>query len=1418
MKTLPAQLVANKSNTSDARPIFILNIIYNSLNHYYSGNQFTFNGVTVNGGITNYDSFNEKLSNNYKNNTLSVKIYNDTTLKNDLFDYDNVTCVLYFGINCTLFSQMTIFYTGLLDVIHYADIDHLLRLTFEKETKKQLIGTTVSDTYNNKSYIESSTIIPIVYGRCKRIKAVAVNRPPASTLSLKCTPISESLTITDGSVFAQDTPLYFYISNQELIRGRVIGNKINIMQRELVIAHGYTSGSQPTLNTVTLDLAIPGQLYIGLWIKFIYSPYDSTSVPITNFTLPNIIGFGTGKEVNSGTEYEIYGKATAHDVGAPIMQQSDEYVWAVHDGSNATIDKIEIETSLVFSKDGAISKTLKNIKSYAELNKNDYTINTNDSRFTDHPITTVTTKFDLKLSSNTSFTENDLFVSLTSSISNPITVVCDLLDKLGLSADINAVSKAALETEYSFDKTSLVITNKTDIDIIHDIAFQHDFSVSYINNEFYFNSNLISSSPITIANSDIVQDSFTITTGKRENVINKIIVQYVNKFGFNDELQVKDNASIAKYGIKEKIINLSSVDCNVNRNIAVYLAYRHLYKNSKKFNTISFGTFLKTLELQPNDNIIVNNHKAYIDSVQQNADTFERTFTAKTYDCVECTSNCEAFQETSCLTFTQMSCLTGSEVTCVYACETADQDICKISCVGMCEQECTAFLQQHTGGSGGGKTCTSNSCQVSSCQINGCRDSVETSCYACEHSCVVACQALIQSSVCSLSNELCVTSCVVSCRHSCVGSIEIIGTPCETTCQGYQTACATTTQTSGCTTWCMHFCQLSNETIEQNCFLYCQLSGQGGAVCNTYCEIGSCQVTVTAGCALMCETTTMTYCTSYEQLLGSCSTRCQTYCTLGGGCQTGCTANVTVDETESCLNGTEAACNANCEISCMSSCRADGTETTPWICTTACQAVSCVQYCETSTQGGDFGSGGGSNPCVTACMAACMTSSTTGCGEYCTVGCQCYCQISCESACRDSGCMVNCECACQQSVMPVCSASNETCFASCMSWCQSQNTTTACVQGCQAWAMTSNYEGCNYYCTVGAQCECWLSCEQSCRSGCETKKEAADGCFCATSSTLFDTCTGNCEATCQVACTYSAQGCHEFNMSQCYTQCQVSCTTGCKNHCQTAQQTSACVTGCQAWAMTTAYEACNYYCTVGAQWSCFANCQQSCRNDCMTSKRADCGSNCMTSCQTPVELGTCITACQLSAQPCRSTCETLCQVGCTGGVELCATTCQATCQTVAQTTCLGECETTCQGYCTAYECQTFCTTSNTTESVCATSNTITDCQSTCQITCQLGCTTYTQGGCFGYNELDMCSSTCRASCTTACMDSCRTRDTFSPCASSCRSFCMTGGCTTDCQAFCTVGAQCACFADCQSACREGCEVLCKCTCQLTSQL
>lgn len=1174
-KTLTGASTTEKNKTGGVEPINILKIEYGGAigTKYYSDRTLAApvvaEGRVLSWGSLSLDSFEDR----GQINNLSIALEDaDGTLLGYLRSQEiqGVDVSLYQWFDGLTWSvDEILLLKGVLKAPKYIENPPQLQINIEdfvgRYFNKKLGTEATREIFSAIKKEHEGSILPLVFGSVERSEGIQVVDSLRTRLSIPISSQTNEAVVDDSRDFDQGSGnIYNLLIGKEYLRGYFEGRKLNITQRGMIVASGWTTAVNPNIITFRANLNPNGPHWIGYKIRFYSAPGIYVERQITNYTpsddsyLGDIYGIDVWHVVPAWTYYEIFGAAVEHSIGEVVQEKITEYKWIINDAPSTSVDRIEIRGSLVL-EGGDVANRLKNIETWITLDERYYSIDLDDSTWAGslgHNVTSVTMEFDPESLPNTPYL-GEIRPTLTGiNDTAPTDVIVNLAERLGYTypGNFDTTSETAAASSLSWLSLGFVLREKKGLEVLFEIAFQSRLSLSLEGGQFYFRylENKAGASTATISGDEIELDGLEIEQRDTDELINRLKYSY-NRRGILVDKVAEDANSQSIHGEKEKSVTLWAHQQEYTAD-AIAAFWLRRWANATETATIT--TYLTSLELERYDWATLNITDRYSSQLAEikgvehipggRGEIDKIRLIARVPKFAGCATSCELYEETGCSSTCEQVCQSGDETGCGYACETATQDACSLVCVTQCRQQCTSYYEITGDCTFSCRTscvsqCEGLGCTTGGCQSGGCTSGCTiTSCTAggCESTCVVLCEGGTCQLECTSGEEGCSQSC------------EIYETSCSTTCEGSCTTAScqsTACQTGGCeATGCMQGCEATACTA-------------------------NCQASETSSCSYLCQ-------------VSSCRAACTTDMEQSGGCLTCCTAFC------------ELGCRAQCEVHCTSACQYDGSET-EWVCTTICQGTGCMQNCETLQQ---------PNICNITCISQCMTADTeTGCYGYCTVGSECSCLQTCEVYCR-TGSETVCDCTCQTSAQPApCSAGTESgCYSNCQVYLET-GCSVGCELGCQAHNMTGGYddEGCALYCTTGCRCHCQESCECACRTGtCETS------CTCACqSSAEYDGPSGCLAGGCEGYCMSSGQA-----GGPCITACMHGCTTQCTSYCETACTTATCQAGCQGFGMTGGCATgCEVYCTVGCQCACMQTCESNCRSGCEAS--------CMCLCQTAAQ-------------------------------------------------------------------------------------------------------------------------------------------------------------------------------------------------------
>lgn len=243
--------------------------------------------------------------------------------------------------------------------------------------------------------------------------------------------------------------------------------------------------------------------------------------------------------------------------------------------------------------------------------------------------------------------------------------------------------------------------------------------------------------------------------------------------------------------------------------------------------------------------------------------------------------------------------------------------------------------------------------------------------------------------------------------------------------------------------------------------------------CETYCETG-CEADCENWCQTACELDCQTACETACQ--GLCQLACQVWAQVGQpqwfGCALGNRVGVADGRGPGAGDGFEAGFEGNtctgctsCQGSCVSGNCQSGCETAcqPSYTVNQCESQCIVGSCESTCQ----------LTCTTVCEHACQTCQTScqlGCQYTCEPACEGVCQSVCQMVACETACEVNhCENACQVGCEVACETEHMTnqCDSGCIvGGCETYCTAASCETACEPGATAST--DCDLACTVAS--------------------------------------------------------------------------------------------------------------------------------------------------------------------------------------------------------------------------------------------------------------------------------------------------------------------------------------------------------------
>ena len=696
------------------------------------------------------------------------------------------------------------------------------------------------DTFPYVAERDENAVLPIVFGRMKRSKAVHVKAGPLAVLVRQATSADTQLYVDDASHFPQNTTVDIRV-DKELIRGHFEGNTFHISERGLDLISSSTV-TKAGLYLYFSDSTLTGDEneYAPYFIRVTDPGGTTHHRPILRYSAdahrivytPSIIYDGSRWIIPAGTTYAITTWARSHEAGAFVYFVQDNYIYVLNDAPSKAVHCLEgygrILDERIFN-DG--QTRILDVEGYVPIDPNLYTVNVNDT--TSFPslgraVTTATFAVNPKevyprLRDDTLWADLD-GVEATGDgtgavVENPAEVIRTLLKRWLSLADDEMDGSSFDACASALDGFKMGFTLERQVDALHlcaDVAFQARCALLWDDGvaRLVVLRNKVGTAALAVGSDQVVENSLQI--GRRD--IRGLASEVIAKYRAGSEVRsvvVRDAGVESAFGRRVRQLTLWAY---TDRRIVVSIAQFWLQRWKYLYEEVRLTTFLTSLDLQRNDAVELDmadhfaaSQRACVQEIIHQPGNGEAgvmdTITLGlrlpvVAGCVStCETECESGGESGCL----LACEAGSESAC-WQCETQCESLCELACTTEAELHC--IISDTGGGSGGG-------------------------CGACETSCESGCEALCEI--------VCETGCETSCETGC----EVA---CETTCE---TGCEITCET-GCEASCETGCEVSCETgCETSCETGCEVSCETG--CEVACETG-CEVTCETACETGCET------------------------------------------------------------------------------------------------------------------------------------------------------------------------------------------------------------------------------------------------------------------------------------------------------------------------------------------------------------------------------------------------------------------------------------------------------------------------------------------------------------------------------------------------------------------------------------
>lgn len=779
MRTLTAQTITEKNSLS-YKPILILKIIFGGSagTKYFSSHPIS-SPVTSSGSIVNWGKIFSVLDERdvSDGNNINIEIADPEQTIKGYFSTPGIIgseAIIYQAFDELTESDMVPLVKGrILESpawsegkksvdIEVSDLSFMFKDIF--------CGTVCTpDIFEDIGEKDEGKILPIVYGKAERVKAVLVTRGAKTKLASDISQYSDTLYVDDASKFPSG-PIRLRIGNEE-ITGSFTGNTFNITARGCSYQSGTVSETSGSLFIVK-DSSLPSVTdneYSGLFIKAEYGGYEQVrsiyySIASTGALIISSPFFnedGIAEPVESGTSFSITTVATKHPAGEDIVEVLDEYVYIAADHEATSIDSIEAMgvISPEIEVDGRVFARER--EGFATLPVQYYQVDTNDdTTFTGlgHAVTTIKMRRLPTVIAAGHYTDDQLYVNMKGKkntsenlIENPAEVIEDFLKSFcGIpSGNIDSASVSAAETALSSKDFSFAIYKRTNsLETAAELAFQAKLSLLWEDSilKFKILSNAMGTSTSTLDNDKTEYDSIEITSIDRNKVVSEIKAGYT-KAGIKSYLTITDETVSDSLRGKSRTIEFWAYN---KRHFVREAAEFWLRRLKHRYYEVTLTAFLSALEIQKGDTItldrndvfpagqkgkVLSVHHETADYETGNTDRIKLNVLLPAWE--GCSNSCEhACESGTCETSScEMSCTSGFEISCNWTCESGCEEICQISCMAQCELSCQG-------------TC------MLSARLPG-------SIYDCQSTCETGCESSCEGWACETTNE---TSCAQQCE------------------------------------------------------------------------------------------------------------------------------------------------------------------------------------------------------------------------------------------------------------------------------------------------------------------------------------------------------------------------------------------------------------------------------------------------------------------------------------------------------------------------------------------------------------------------------------------------------------------------------------------------------------------------------
>lgn len=652
---------------------------------------------------------------------------------------------------------------------HAADLSVGSLLTHVQDA---MVGRTASRTdFPKIAPDEEGRMLPLLYGRPRRVRAVLVKGGAETELVRAATLADTTLIVKDARRFPEgETRIRIH---QEEITGRFDGNTFHVDTRGASILSGETTHKTGRAHLIRDDSlpATDDNAYVGLYVRLQSAGRTQTRrivqyVAATGVLALNQPFYDDGAVdalIPEGTAFEITTVPSAHAAGEMVREVLDHFTYLISDAPVETVDAVEgwgvVEPKVAVDGKNVTAEH----RGYITLPPAYYAVNANDTTSfpgLGHAVATIRLPRLPAEIADSRFLKNELFVTARglpgtdgTAMENPADIMQHLLtDLAGVSEDdMDAASFAFARTArsdvtfaFSLDKPRRVG------EVLADLAFQARLALLWESGTVKLRalSNALGASAATLDGSGIELASGTVTHTPEDEVVTEIVARYTYR-AERAAVTVSDPEAESRYGRRVRECRFWAFE---QRPQVLQAAEWWLRRWRHRYRLAQVTTFLNGVDLERDDTVTLDHDALSGSPVAGRVTHIEHAPGRLAEDEIDrvrvdlrlplwggCASACEhACESTACESAScELSCTTGSETGCEWTCEVNCEEACELSCTATCELSCQATCMVACRAGGESAASCGTSCET------GCETSCES--FACESQCESCCEVNCES-------------------------------------------------------------------------------------------------------------------------------------------------------------------------------------------------------------------------------------------------------------------------------------------------------------------------------------------------------------------------------------------------------------------------------------------------------------------------------------------------------------------------------------------------------------------------------------------------------------------------------------------------------------------------------------------------